>query len=247
MFIDIMVVLVALFIGSFLNVVIYRLPRGESIVWPGSHCTACGHPLRPMDLVPVLSYLGLRGECHYCGEKISWRYPLVELLTAVAFLMIYLKGGLSIWTASGFVLTAVLIVAAFTDIDEGIIPDRLTYPAVLLGLSASVYTIGIKPSLAGTAAFGGVFLLVAIVSRGGMGGGDIKLAAAIGAFTGLQGALLAFMLSSLLGGLWAVGLVAGGNASRKTVIRFGPFLSIGGWLAYMYGNSIFILYMSIFT
>lgn len=247
MLIDFTVILAALLIGSFLNVVIYRLPQGESIVWPGSHCAACGHQLQPIDLVPVFSYLGLRGRCRYCREKISRRYPLVELLTAVAFLLVFQKGGLSIWTADGLVLTAILIVAAFTDIDVGIIPDRLTYPAILLGLAASHYTVGILPALAGAAAFGGGFLLIAIITRGGMGGGDIKLAAVIGAFTGLKGALLAFILSSILGGLWAAGLVAAGYADRKSIIRFGPFLSVGGWLSYIYGNGIFMLYMSIFT
>ncbi|HEX3012196.1 MAG TPA: prepilin peptidase, partial [Syntrophomonadaceae bacterium] len=236
--------IIGLLVGSFLNVVIYRVPRGESIIWPGSHCTKCGHELKPTDLVPVLSYLLLRGKCRYCREQITIRYPLVELLTAFTFYLIYLKSGLTVGTAAGCVLTSILIVAAFTDIDEGIIPDVITYPGMVLGLTFSFFTIGAKMSFAGMLAFGIVFLLIAVLSHGGMGGGDVKLVAAIGAFVGLKGALLAFIISSLAGGIWAAGLLILGKAGRKTELRFGPFLSLAGCLTYMYGPELLRLYFA---
>ncbi|MEA1962047.1 MAG: prepilin peptidase [Bacillota bacterium] len=241
-----LVFIIGLFIGSFLNVVIYRVPREESIVWPGSHCTACGHGLKPLDLVPVFSYLFLRGKCHYCGEKISPRYPLVELLTGLSFYMVFLTYGLSLWTVGGCIFTTILIVTAFTDIDEGIIPDVITYPGVVAGLVFSFFTIGIKSSIIGMLAFAGVFFLIAVLSRGGMGGGDVKLVAVIGAFMGIKGALLVFVLSSVMGGLWAIGLLVFGNAGRKTAVRFGPFLSIAAYFILLYGESFLRFYLGLF-
>jgi leader peptidase (prepilin peptidase)/N-methyltransferase len=241
-----LIIIAGLIIGSFLNVVIYRLPRGESVVWPGSRCPDCGQNLKARDLVPVLSYILQMGECRYCGARISPRYPLVELLTAAAFISIYLQWGISWEGLAGITLTVLLIPAAFIDLDHGIIPDRISITAILIGLLSSPVTIGFTSSLAGGLLFGGTFLLAALLSRGGMGGGDIKLAAAIVAFTGCPGALLAFILSSLLGGIWALGLLLTKNASRKTAVRFGPFLALGGWMAYTWGTQIISFYLSLF-
>lgn len=263
---NLLVIILGLLIGSFLNVVIYRLPRGESIVWPGSRCTNCGYDLKPRDLVPVFSYLFLRGRCRQCGERIALRYPLIEILTAVLFFLIYMQsnnlfiqGGVNenffytgvglqwSWLAqilSGWLLSFVLIACALIDLDHGIIPNALTYPGLLLGLALSYFTVGITTAFLGALLFGGILLLAAVLSRGGMGGGDVKLAAVIGAFCGWQGALVAFVLSSLLGGLWAVMLLVSRRANRKTAIRFGPFLAIGGWLAYCYGPRILEIYLS---
>ncbi|NLV16654.1 MAG: prepilin peptidase, partial [Syntrophomonadaceae bacterium] len=231
-----MTFILGLFIGSFLNVLIYRIPRGESVVWPGSHCGQCGHALKPIDLVPVLSYLFLRGKCRYCGAHISFRYPFVELLTAFAFLLVYYQYGYTVWTAAGCVLAALLIVVAFTDIDEGIIPDVITYPGMLIGLAFSFFTIGIKSALIAMLGFGLIFFLIAILSRGGMGGGDVKLVAVIGAFVGPINSVLVFIISSLAGGLWALGLLLFKGAGRKTEVRFGPFLALAGFIAFLYGS-----------
>jgi leader peptidase (prepilin peptidase)/N-methyltransferase len=244
---SIIVVVYALLLGSFFNVVIYRLPRQESVVWPGSHCTACGNSLKAWDLIPVLSYLWLGGRCRYCHDKISPRYPLVEILTAVTFLMVYLKWGISVEAGAGWIFTAILIITAFTDINEGIIPDIITYPSIIIGLCLSYYTIGFKSSALGAIVFAGIFLITAILSRGGMGGGDIKLAGVIGAFTGLEGAIMTLMISSLAGGLWAVLLLCRGKADRKTAIKFGPFLAASAWLVWLYGGKLLDLYWALFV
>jgi len=244
--IGILLFITGLVFGSFLNVLIYRIPRGESVVWPGSHCPACGHELKAWDLVPVASYIWLKGRCRYCKGKISICYPIVELLTAVTFLLVYLRWGLSIELGVGWVFTALLIVAAVTDINGGIIPDKLTYPGIIMGILFSFFTIGIKSSILGMLIFSGLFLITAIISGGGMGGGDIKLAAVIGAFTGPIGILMVFIISSLLGGLWAVVLLVEGNADRKTAIKFGPFLSGAAWMVWMYGNRILECYWQLF-
>jgi leader peptidase (prepilin peptidase)/N-methyltransferase len=242
----VLIFILGLFIGSFLNVLIYRIPRGESVVWPGSHCVQCGQALKPLDLIPVLSYLFLRGRCRYCGAKISLRYPLVELLTAVSFYLVYLQYGLTVWTAAGCVLTALLMVVTFTDIDEGIIPDVITYPGMLAGLGFAFFTIGIKSALIGMIAFGVVFFLIALLSRGGMGGGDVKLVAVIGAFVGPMNALLVFILSSLAGGIWAIGLLLFRQAGRKTEIRFGPFLALAAYVVFLYGQQMLRFYLGLF-
>lgn len=241
-----MAFVVGLFIGSFLNVLIYRIPRGESVVWPGSHCAQCGQALQPLDLIPVFSYLFLRGECRYCGAQISLRYPLVELLTAFSFLLVYLQYGYSVQTAAGCVLAAILIVISFTDIDEGIIPDVITYPGMLIGLAFAFFTMGIKSALLGMLGFGLIFFLIALLSRGGMGGGDVKLVAVIGAFVGPLQSVLVFILSSLAGGLWAVGLLLFKGAGRKTEVRFGPFLALAAFVVYLYGAQLLDLYLGLF-
>lgn len=241
-----LIFILGLFIGSFLNVLIYRIPRGESVVWPGSHCAQCGQALKPLDLIPMLSYLSLRGKCRYCGAKISLRYPLVELLTAVSFYLVFLQYGMTVWTAAGCVLTALLMVVTFTDIDEGIIPDVITYPGILVGLGFAFFTIGIKSALIGMIAFGVVFFLIALLSKGGMGGGDVKLVAVIGAFVGPMNALLVFILSSLAGGLWAIVLLLLRQAGRKTEVRFGPFLALAAYITYLYGQEMLSFYLSLF-
>lgn len=247
MIINILVVIFALLVGSFLNVVIHRLPRGESVVWPGSHCVTCGHRLGILELIPVLSYLWLQGKCRYCSEKIALRYPLVEIFTAVLFLLIYLQWGLSLKTAAGWVLTAILVICAFIDIDEGIIPDSITYPGIILAFILSYFTTGLVSAFTGALLFGGILFLAGLLTNGGMGGGDVKLAVLIGAFTGLQESVLAFILSSLLGGVWAAGLLLTKKADRKTAVKFGPFLALGGWLAYTFGPDIITFYFSLFN
>lgn len=234
-----------LIIGSFLNVIIYRIPNQESIVRPRSRCTVCGHDLTVNDLVPLLSFIWLKGKCRYCNAKISIQYPLVELITAVIFLLVFLKGGLSTWTLAGLIFTSVLIVASFTDIKDGIIPDLLTYPSLILGLALSFFTIGIKSALIGALAFALVFYVIAFITKGGMGGGDIKLAGVIGAFLGPVGSFMVFLLSSLLALIGVIPLLVKGKATRKTMVKFGPFLAIAATLVYIYGNEILYLYFRI--
>jgi len=234
---------VGLIFGSFTNVLIARIPTGESIVTPPSHCPRCGHRLGVLDLVPVLSWLFLKGKCRYCQEAISIRYPAVELLTAALFMGVFLRWGISAYTLAGWALTVILVSSAFIDLDEGIIPDVITIPGVVLGLVVSFVTIGFFPALWGALAFGGVLFLVAVISNGGMGGGDVKLAAVIGAFTGIPGAIITLLLSSFLGAVFGITLMALGKAGRKTPVKFGPFLAIGAYTAYLFSNQIAAWYM----
>jgi leader peptidase (prepilin peptidase)/N-methyltransferase len=232
-----------LIIGSFLNVMIYRLPRGETLLRPRSHCPACEHPLSIIDLIPLLGYLFRRGRCAYCSEPISLRYPLVELLTAILFVNIHWYFAWTVHTLAGLIFTSILLVAAFTDIETGIIPDFITYPALVAGLVLSCFTIGFRDSFMGALILGGVFLIVALISRGGMGGGDIKLGAVIGAFVGIPGILLVFVFSSLLGGIWALALLTSRKAGRKSAIKFGPFLALAAWMVWMYQEELISLYL----
>jgi leader peptidase (prepilin peptidase)/N-methyltransferase len=238
-------IILGLIAGSFLNVVIYRLPRGESVVWPGSHCPDCGHNLVVRDLIPVISYIWQRGECRYCGAKISLRYPLVELLTTAAFLLIYLQWGISWHSLAGILLTFLLIPAAVIDMEHGIIPDRISITGIIIGFLCAPFSIGFTSALLGALFFGGILFLAALLSRGGMGGGDIKLAATIGAFTGWPGVLLAFILASLTGGTWGLILLLSKQADRKTAIKFGPFLALGGWIAFVWGLHIIDFYLNL--
>lgn len=162
-------VLFGLITGSFLNVVIYRLPAGKSVIYPRSRCLNCGHMLKTGDLVPVLSYVWLKGRCRYCGEKISIQYPVIELLTAAGFWLIYLKWNISFFTLSGWLLTSVLIVCAAVDWNMGIIPNLVTYPGMMLGLFLSCFTVGVPSAFLGALLLGGILLLTAFLSRGGNG------------------------------------------------------------------------------
>jgi len=236
---------IGLLFGSFANVLIVRIPAGKSIVTPPSHCPHCGHPLRALDLVPVLSWLFLKGKCRYCQGRISLRYPLVELLTAALFTGVFLCWGVSASTLAGCILVIILVSAAFIDLDEGIIPDVITIPGAILGLAVSFLTIGFLPALWGMLVFGGVLLLVAVVSNGGMGGGDVKLAAVIGAFTGLPGAVITLLLSSFLGAIFGITLIIMGRAGRKTPVKFGPFLAVAAYTAYLFSDEIVAWYLGI--
>ncbi len=233
-----------LIIGSFLNVLIYRIPRRESVIWPGSHCTACGHKLTAFELVPLFSFLLLKGKCRYCRNEISSLYPAVELITAITFFLIMLKGGLTVWTVAGLILASILIVAAFTDITAGLIPDLLTYPGLIIGLILSYFTIGVKLALIGSIGFALLFFLIVVVTKGGMGGGDVKLAAVMGAFLGPAGSFMVFVISSLLAFMWVIPLLVKRKATRKTAIKFGPFLALAAISVYIYGAEILSLYLA---
>lgn len=225
-----------LVVGSFLNVVIYRLPRGESIAWPGSRCTDCGTPLRPPDLVPILSYLLLCGRCRYCGSRISWRYPAVELLTGVLFLAVYLRSGIRLGLVFGLVLAAASVVVSGIDLGHRRIPNVIVIPLTAVGFASAVLTdrVSLGDSLAGMAV--GLVLLgiVAIVSRGGMGMGDVKLLGMIGAWVGWRGVIISLFVGSIAASVVGLLLIATGVMERRHPIPFGPFLSFGGLAVYLY-------------
>lgn len=248
----IVIFIFATFIGSFLNVCIYRIPREESIVFPGSHCPECGTTIKPYDLVPVLSWVFLRGKCRTCGTAISPRYPAVELLTGILIALVYMKYGLTIPFILVSFLTLHLVVMTFIDLDHQIIPDGLTMLVAAGGvvnvaygrISGSGLTIG--QAALGILIGGGFFLVIAIVSNGGMGGGDIKLMAALGLWFGWQGILLVMFLSFIIGGVVSVGLLIARKAGRKQMVPFGPFIAIGAYLTAVYGIEIIHWYFSHF-
>ena len=224
-------------IGSFLNVIIYRIPRGESIVLPPSHCPHCNHRLAWWDLFPVLSFLWLKGRCRYCQAAISWRYPLTELLTGGLTWLWWFRYGSSgpaLASLAFLVLTYILIAIALIDLEQRIIPNRLTLPLIILGLTFRAFQGALVPALLGALAGGGLLFLIALVYPKGMGFGDVKLLAMTGIFLGWYQVLISLFVGSFLGVLVMVPLLLLKKIERKTPVPFGPFLVIGA-LVVMYG------------
>ncbi|GAW94133.1 prepilin peptidase [Calderihabitans maritimus] len=226
-------------VGSFLNLCIDRIPRGESVVLPPSRCDSCGRQLKFYDLVPVVSYLLLGGRCRYCRKKISPRQPLVELAAGFIFSSLYLYYGISVNTFKYLVLVSVLLVVFFIDLEHLRIPDRVVVAALLLGTFMAALTRELVPeALLGAAAGFLPLFFLAVVSRGGMGGGDVKLAGVLGIFLGWKKILLVLFLASCLAA--AVGLlaIASGKKGRKDPLPFGPFLAVGVVIVLFWGTDI---------
>ncbi len=236
----IFIFILGLLIGSFLNVCIWRLPREESIIRPGSHCPACSTALGARDLVPVLSWIFLRGKCRYCAEKISARYPLVELLTGGLFLWCALHYGLTPAMGAALVFSTFMVAITFIDLDHQIILDGMLILLAILGLGLQWWTgaVGMVSMLIGAGVGGGLLLALAILSGGGMGGGDVKFAAALGFWLGWPGTLLGLFLGFVLGGLISGFLLVFRLRGRKDFIPFGPFIAIGAWITLLYGKKI---------
>jgi len=240
--------LLGLVVGSFLNVCIHRIPRRENIVYPASHCPFCGHSIRPYDNIPLFSYLLLRGRCRSCGNKISYRYPVVEAATGLGFALLAGQFGLGLSTLLYLVFYSALVVLAFIDLEHQILPDVITLPGIPLGLVLGLFLPQGRflSSAVGLILGGGLFYLVALFSRGGMGGGDIKLAAMIGSFLGWQRLLLTIFLATLSGSLVGILLLALGLKGRKDPIPFGPFLSLGAFLSLLCGDLLIGWYAGYF-
>jgi leader peptidase (prepilin peptidase)/N-methyltransferase len=235
-------------VGSFLNVVIWRVPRGESIASPPSHCPNCGARIKARDNIPIVSWLLLRGRCRSCGEPISVRYPLVEGLVAVLFAAITAVNGVEWDLAWQLPLAAVLVAVAAIDLDHQIIPNKIVYPAAVWGLvTALLIRPGDTPELLAWGAGAFAFLLLAALARpGGMGMGDVKLAGVMGLYLGssvLPALLIAFLVGSLYG---AVLMVRHGAGARKRGVPFGPFLALGGLIALLVGPDLIGVYKDAF-
>jgi leader peptidase (prepilin peptidase)/N-methyltransferase len=237
-----------LLIGSFLNVVAYRLPRGESLVKPRSRCTTCGTEVRAIDNVPLLSWLFLRGRCRHCSAQISARYPVVELLTAIVFGAVVLARGLTTELLLDLPFAAMLIAVADIDLEHRIVPNKILAPMAVWGVAASaVVRPEMLPELliAGAGAF--LFLLVAALAYpAGMGMGDVKLAGVMGLYLGVSvipGMLIAFLAGSVVG--IAIMLRHGADA-RKRGVPFAPFLALGGLVALVAGTQLIDLYARAF-
>ncbi|MEK7236927.1 MAG: prepilin peptidase [Nitrospirota bacterium] len=240
-------------IGSFLNVCIFRLPRGESIVWPGSHCPVCAHPIEFYDNIPLLSYLWLGGRCRACRAPISIRYPLVEASNALGYLAILGSFGPD-WTAALYALLfSALVVVTGTDLTHKMIPNVITIPGMVIGLlgAVTVLPVSVINSVLGIAIGGGILWLLAWLSpylfgKEGMGGGDIKLLAMIGAFLGWKPALLTIMIGSLTGSVIGISLIALRMIKRDDYIPFGPFLVLGALLSMFFAQPLLDWYQGLF-
>ena len=245
----IIVALVGLVVGSFLNVVIARLPAGRSLWAPRSACPVCDTPIAWHDNIPVLSFLLLRGRCRACGVGISWRYPIVEVGTAVLFLAAYGHFGLGPDFAVAALLLATLVAVTGIDLDHQIIPDKITLPGILTGVLASLATgrVSWSDSLLGIALGGGVFFVIILASGGGMGGGDMKLGAMLGAFLGWKVTIVAIFVAVAVGGVAGVAVLASGRKGRKDPIPFGPFLAVGGAVALFWGSRLLTWYLDSFA
>ena len=250
-FIQSVAFVLGLVLGSFLNVVIARLPRGQSIVLPPSSCPRCKKRIRPWDNVPVVSFLVLGGRCRDCRKRIPWRYPVVELSAGVLlFLLVRHVAHPVLFVPQAAFLLALLAVA-WIDLDTRTIPDVFTIPGVGLGLAASLFgPPGIGAALLGAAAGGGSLWLVGYAYERatgvpGMGGGDIKLAAMMGAFLGAAGVFGAIFLASLAGSLFGALLIARGKGSRRTAIPFGTFLAPSAIVLLLYGKTLFGWYRAL--
>ena len=243
--------LMGLLIGSFLNVVIWRLPRGENLAKPGSKCPSCGTPIKPWHNIPVVSWLVLRGRCAHCGEKISPRYPLVEALTAVLLALVVVRFGADqdVWLPLVFVL--VLVPVTFIDLDLRVIPNKITAPAAVVAVILLVALPDAQHELkehliAGFAAF--MFLFIAAIAYpAGMGMGDVKLAGVMGLYLGRSvgpAMLIAFLAGSLVG--IAIMARKGRAEGRKTAVPFGPFLAFGSLVGLFAGDEIVDWYLDTF-
>jgi leader peptidase (prepilin peptidase) / N-methyltransferase len=243
------VVLFGLAIGSFLNVVIVRVPEGRSLWHPRSACPGCSAQLAWHDNIPVLSFLWLRGRCRRCGIRISPRYPIVEGVTAAALAAVYLAFGPTGDFMVAAVLLATLVVVTAIDLKHQLIPDVITLPGIVVGLAANLAIghVSWLDSVIGIVMGGGLFLVIILVSRGGMGGGDMKLGAMLGAFLGWKALLFALFAAIVLGGVVAIAVLVSGLRGRKDPIPFGPFLAAGGAMALFWGERIINWWLSGFS
>lgn len=260
-----------LIVGSFLNVVILRLPRMLANQWrsdcselsgghvyartislmhPPSHCPSCGHRIRPLENVPVLSWLFLRGRCSACGTRISARYPLLEALTGALTLVVVLHFGLTWETPAALVLTWGLIALAFIDLDTQLLPDGITLPLLWLGLVLSLpglFADSHSAIIGAVAGYGSLWLVFQgfrlLTGKEGMGFGDFKLFALFGAWLGWQLLPQIILLSALTGAIVGVALIAGGRHAKGVPLPFGPFLAAAGWISLLWGDAINAAYL----
>lgn len=254
MFVLILAIL-GLSVGSFLNVCIFRIPKEESVVFPASHCQSCQKPLQWFDNIPVISFIMLRGKCRYCSTKISWQYTFVEMLSALLFIMFYLVFGFSVKGYVYLALSLVFIVVTFIDIRHQIIPDVFTLPGIVLGVLVSgvfptlhhnvFWWEGLQSSALGLLIGGGVLYIAGMIAefilkKEAMGGGDVKFLAMIGAFCGWQAVLWTVFSSSLIASLFGMYLRL---KKGQELIPYGPYLAAGAFIYFFYGERIIRWYL----
>jgi len=242
--------LAGLCIGSFLNVVIYRLPKGQSIIFPGSACPHCGHTVRWGDNLPLLGWVRLKGRCRDCQEPFGFQYPLVELLGGTASVAVLYKFGLTLTGGVYFIFLCLLIIITFIDLKYQIIPDRITLPAMVSALFAAPFlaNFSLIQALIGLVAGGGLLWSIALLySRltgvEGIGGGDIKLMGLVGALTGWQGSLFTLFSGAVMGAAVGVALLLAKGKNMRTAIPFGPFLAASAATYLFFGKEIINWYV----
>lgn len=250
--VEVYAVLLGLIVGSYLNVVIHRVPRRLSTVLPRSRCPACGSAIRARDNLPVISWLLLRGRCRRCGVPISIRYPLVEALTALLFWACFARFGLTAEAVAAAAFCALLIALAGIDYDHYTLPDRLTLPGIAAGLAVSPWLAegGWRSALAGAAAGGGLLLAVwgvwyLVRREHGIGLGDAKMLAMIGAFLGWKGMVVAFVAGTAAGAAFGLAAIAAGRTGRHGKLPFGVFLALGGVIGLLWGPRLADVYLGL--
>ena len=246
-----LVLIIGLCIGSFLNVCIYRIPKEESIVFPASHCTSCGHELKFYELIPIVSYIFLRGKCIKCKSKISIKYPLIEILNGLLYLLLFIKYGLSFNFIFYCLLVSLLIVISIIDLESKYVYSSTTIVGVLLAIiyiiiGAYLGEVKILNNLLGGLIGYGIIFLI-IILTGGMGEGDADIAGICGLFVGIKGVLVALFLAIILGGIFASIVLILKIKDRKSEIAFGPYIAIGTLIWLLIGQKILTLYVSFFT
>ncbi len=252
--IEIFVVLIGISIGSFLNVCIYRIPKEESLT-PSSHCKVCGYGLKVKDLVPLFSYLFLKGKCRKCGEKISIQYPIVELLNGVLYLFLYFKFGFTILFIKYAIIASFLIVLAFIDYNTQCVYTVISWSAIIVSgifvfihfLNNEDISIYIIAALVGVIVFGGVNLLSKIIfKKQGLGGGDVEVIICMALTLGLSKFILSFFLSVTIGAIVCIVSVLIKKIGRGDYVPFVPFLAVGTFIGMFFGEEIIRLYMECF-
>lgn len=246
-----LILALGLVVGSFLNVCIWRIPRDLSIVSPPSSCPRCDTKIKPWDNIPLLSYAILGGQCRKCGEPISMRYPLVEALNGALYWLVLWRYGMGLQLIALLPFVSALVVITFIDLDFQIIPDRISIGGAVLGLLAGALILpdpfvrhsmlGWDGALIGAASGFISFFLIAVASQGGMGGGDIKMMAMVGAVLGWKGVFLTTLAGSIMGSVVGIYLMAAHGKGRKTKVPFGPFLAAGALITLLAGQEIFNL------
>ncbi len=242
--------LIGLIVGSYLNVLIHRIPRGKSTVLPRSRCPWCDGPIRAIDNLPVVSFLLLGGRCRHCGAPISWRYPLVEFCTAILFVACFAKLGLSPCLLTAMVFVGLMILLAGIDTEHFLLPDRITLPGIFVGLGLQLWCgrPGIVEGIIGTAVGAGILILVInywywIRGEEGMGIGDVNMLALIGAFLGWKGVLTTLFLATLSGSVAGLALLVLGKLGMRSRLPFGLFLALGGVLSLLFGDWLTASYL----
>jgi len=246
----ILVIIIGMIIGSFLNVCTFRVPNEESISYPPSHCSNCNHRLMPLDLIPIFSFIFLRGRCRYCKEKISFQYPIVEALNCIFYVIIFFEYGVSIATLKYSVLISLLIVISFIDyktqyVYQSNIIFGLICGIIFMLINFMLYKSGILDSIMGSI-IGFLIIKTIVVITKGMGDGDAEIALVCGLFLGVKGILIGLFLSVIIGGASGVLIIILKLKNLKDKIAFGPFIAVGTFISMIWTKEILEWYMKMF-